>query len=118
MKSDTPFESILTAGEKRELRAAVFRDQSLVGVDLSGADFRGARFERVQFEACDLTGADLRGAHFVRCVFRSVLMTSARLGGNRFDGSVLIQIVGLSEEDRLWIEHEGGTFRHLHANFH
>jgi len=78
---------------------------------------RGTRFERVQLEACDLTGADLRGAHFVRCALRSVLLTNARLGGNRFDGSVLTQVVGLSEEDRRSIEHDGGTFQRPHMNF-
>ena len=110
------FERILTTREKTELRGTVFRDHALSGVDLSGADLRGARFERVVFDKCTLAGADLRGAHFVLCDFRCVRLTEARLGDNRFDGSTLIEVAGLTADDRLLVERQGGTFQHPRAS--
>src|SRR4051812_19313424 len=115
-KAATSFERILTVQEKRELQAEVFRNTELVGVDLSGADLRDARFESVVLTGCNLAGADLRGAHFVLCDLRYVVLDDAKLGDNRFYGTTLVEIVGLSEDDRLLIEREGGAFQHPRAS--
>lgn len=111
-----PFEPILTPREKRELHHEIFRDRVLVGLDLSGADLRGARFERTILGSCNLAGADLRGAQFVLCDVRSVDLTSANLGENDFRGTMLMDVVGLSKEDRRLIECAGGAFQQAHAS--
>ena len=117
MPTKAPFESIFTSREKRNLRGEIFRELELVGMDLTGADLRGARFEKVLLERCDLTGADLRGAHFILCVLREVVMTDTKLGGdNRFYGTTICDVVGLSEEHRLAILRDGGILEHVHAS--
>ena len=116
MTQTVGFEPILTTHEKSELRDEVFREQQLVGIDLCGADLRGARFERVGLERCNLTGADLRSAKFILCDLRDVLMTNAELGDNQFYGTTLRGVVGLSDEQRVAIVHQGGLFQHLHAS--
>ena len=110
------YESILTMREKRELRGQVFHDVDLVGVDLSGADLRDARFERVLIARSDLTGADLRGAQFVLCHLHYLELTDARLGNNRFPGTALLEPEGLTDEHRLTVEREGGLFQHPRAS--
>lgn len=115
-RPDSPFEPILTSREKRELHHELFRDRVLVGLDLSGADLHGARFEQTILESCTLAGADLRGAQFVLCDVRGVDLTRAQLGGNDFRGTMLTNVVGLSEEERASIEGAGGTFQHARAS--
>ncbi len=110
------FERILTPQEKSELHGQVFRDRELVGVDLSGADLRQARFERVVLDKCNLTGADLRGAHFILCDLRFVVLVEARLGENRFDGTTLVEVAGLTADGRQLIERQGGAFMHARAS--
>lgn len=105
------FEPILTSREKRGMREQLFRHREFVGVDLSRADLRGTRFIGTAIDSCNLVGADLRGAVFIECHLHSVVLHGARLGENRFDGTVLSDIVGLSEEARLSIELKGGAFR-------
>src|SRR5689334_15306050 len=100
----TMYESILTKREKRELKGHVFQDQDLVGVDLSDADLRCARFERVLLAKCNLSGADLRGAEFVLCELRYVVLTGAQLGENGFRGTTLVETDGLTETDRQTVE--------------
>jgi uncharacterized protein YjbI with pentapeptide repeats len=112
MNHGSDFESILTAREKRDLSNEVFRERDFVGVDLSGADLRGARFERVSLHACTLAGADLRGAHFIMCDLSQVLLGDAKLGDNRFYGTTLREVAGISDDARLTIVREGGVFLH------
>ncbi|CAN5783209.1 hypothetical protein BH11MYX4_BH11MYX4_14110 [soil metagenome] len=107
----TPFESILTSREKRELHHELFRDRVLVGFDFSGADLRRARFEGTILESCNLAGADLRGAQFILCDIRSVDLTTAELGENDFSGSMLTDVWGLSEEGRALIHSAGGALQ-------
>jgi uncharacterized protein YjbI with pentapeptide repeats len=112
MKKSAPwFDRILTTQEKSELRGTVFHDREMIGIDLSGADLRDARFERVVLTACDLGDADLRGAHFVLCDLRYVVLTNAKLGDNRFYGTTLSEVTGLTEDDRLLIERDGAAFQ-------
>jgi hypothetical protein len=111
-----PLEPILTLREKGELRHEVFRNRVLVGLDLSGADLRNARFEGTVLEACNLAGANLRGARFISCDVRSVDLTSVELGENDFRGTMLMDIVGLSEQDRSLIHDSGGAFQQACAS--
>jgi hypothetical protein len=110
------FEPILTSREKRDLHHQVFRDRMLVGLDLSGADLRGTRFERTVLATCNLAGANLRGAQFILCDLRSVDLTNAGLGDNDFRGSMLTDIMGLSDGDRALIQESGGSFQHAAAS--
>ena len=109
-------EPILTTREKRELHHEVFRDRTLVGLDLSGADLRGTRFERTSLATCNLAGADLRGAQFILCDLRSVDLTSACLGDNDFRGTMLVDTLGLSNGDQDLVEGCGGTFQNARAS--
>ena len=111
-----PLESILTSREKRELHHELFRNRVLVGLDLSGADLRNARFEGTVLETCNLAGANLRGAQFILCDVRSVDLTSVELGENDFRGTMLMDVVGLSEQDRSHIQCAGGAFQHASAS--
>jgi uncharacterized protein YjbI with pentapeptide repeats len=111
-----PFERILTAREKSELGGRVFSDCEMIGVDLSGADLRGARFERVIFIKSTLAGADLRGANFILCELRFVVLTDTRLGDNRFDGTTLVEVAGLTAGERHAVERSGGAFQHERAS--
>jgi uncharacterized protein YjbI with pentapeptide repeats len=110
------FEPILTSREKRDLHHEVFRDRMLVGLDLSGADLRGTRLERTVLATCNLAGANLRGAQFILCDLRSVDLTNAGLGDNDFRGSMLTDIMGLSDGDRALIQESGGSFQHAAAS--
>ena len=114
--AESPLEAILTLREKRELHHELFRDRALVDFDLSGADLRGARFERTILARCNLAGADLRGAHFILCDLRSVDLTSATVGDNDFRGTMLTEVMGLSDGDRCVIESAGGSFQHARAS--
>jgi uncharacterized protein YjbI with pentapeptide repeats len=116
MKSRAVFERVLTTREKTELRGGVFRDCEWVGLDLSAADLRDAIFERVVLVDCTLAGADLRGAHFVLCDLRCVVLDDARLGDNRFDGTILVEVAGLTTDDRRLVERQGGAFQHARAS--
>jgi uncharacterized protein YjbI with pentapeptide repeats len=116
MSSSIAFERILTTQEKTELRGNVFRDCELVGVDLAAADLREARFERVVLADCNLAGADLRGAHFVLCDLRGVVLKGAQLGDNRFDGTILVEVAGLTTDDRRLVERQGGAFQQVRAS--
>jgi uncharacterized protein YjbI with pentapeptide repeats len=118
MMSETApaFERILTTREKSELRGRVFSDCEMIGVDLAGADLRGARFERVLLIKSNLAGADLRGAHFVLCELRFVVLTDTQLGDNRFDGTTLVEVAGLTPEDRRAVERNGGAFQNVRAS--
>jgi uncharacterized protein YjbI with pentapeptide repeats len=117
MTAEVPtFERIFTALEKQELRDQLFRQREFAGVDLAGADLRGTSFVRTAIASCNLEGADLRGVHFIECDLHAVVMRDAVLGENRFDGTVLSDVVGLSEEARISIEHHGGAFLPLRAS--
>lgn len=105
------FEPILTAQEKREMRGQLFCQREFVGVDLAEADLRGARFVRTIIDTCNLEGADLRGALFIECDLRALVLRRAKFGENRFDGTILSDIVGLSDGARLSIERKGGEFQ-------
>jgi len=111
-----PLEPILTTHEKRELHDELFRNRVLVGLDLSGADLRNTRFEGTVLETCNLAGANLRGAQFIRCDVRSVDLTHAELGDNDFRGTMLVDVVGLSDEDRSLIHGAGGAFQQACAS--
>jgi uncharacterized protein YjbI with pentapeptide repeats len=116
MRTALTFEPILTTREKRDLHHELFQDRTLVGLDLSGADLRGARFERTVLATCTLAGADLRGAKFVLCELRSVDFTNANLGENEFRGTMLTDVVGLSDGDRRLVQAAGGSFQHASAS--
>ena len=116
LPAHSPFEPILTSREKRDLHHERFLDRELVGVDLSGADLRSAHFERTLLASCNLSGADLRGARFVLCDVRSVDLTNVELGDNDFRGTMLMDVVGLSEESRTLIQSAGGAFQHARAS--
>jgi uncharacterized protein YjbI with pentapeptide repeats len=109
-------EHILTRNEKRDLRGELFRNIELVAVDLTDADLRDARFERVVLRGCDLANADLRGAHFVLCELTSVAFHNVRLGDNRFYGTTLADVAGLSDDDQRLVERVGGVFQPPHAS--
>lgn len=111
MTSPKTFERVLSAEEKAALRGEHFAGRSLVGIDLVGADLRGATFEATSLVACDLTGADLRGANFSRCELRGIVLVDVILGNNRFDGTVLEDVGGLSRASQTLIEACGGTFQ-------
>lgn len=115
-RAHSPLEAILTAREKRELHHQLFRNRVLVGLDLSGADLQNARFEGTILETCNLTGANLRGAQFISCDVRSVDLTRVELGGNDFRGTMLMDVVGLSEDDRSLIHDAGGAFQQACAS--
>jgi uncharacterized protein YjbI with pentapeptide repeats len=105
------FESVFTTEEKAALRNEVFVNREFVGVDFSGADLRGARFEHTSLVRCNLAATDLRGARFNLCSLREVVLTDAVFGDNRFDGTMLVETVGLSDVTRTLIEHGGGSFQ-------
>jgi uncharacterized protein YjbI with pentapeptide repeats len=110
------FERIMTTGEKAALRGEVFASCELVGVDLSGADLREACFERARLIRCDLSGADLRGARFTLCNLRGLVVENAVFGENRFDGTILEEVVGLSSNTQELVVRGGGTFQPLRAS--
>jgi uncharacterized protein YjbI with pentapeptide repeats len=116
MPTALTFEPILTSREKRDLHHELFQDRTLVGLDLSGADLRGARFERTVLATCTLAGADLSGAQFILCELRSVDFTNAKFGENEFRGSMLTDVVGLSDGDRQLVQGAGGSFQHASAS--
>jgi uncharacterized protein YjbI with pentapeptide repeats len=116
MNETVQYERILTTKEKSLLRGEAFKDRVLVGVDLSGADLRDARFERVVFRECTLDGADLRGTQFLLCDLHAVRLADARLGENRFAGTTLIDVEGLSESDRAIVQTAGGCFQPTRAS--
>lgn len=105
------FESVLTAREKRDLAGELFCNRELVDLDFSGADLRGACFERSVLLRCSFAGADLRGARFLSCDLQSIDLADALLGGNRFDGTTLIEPVGVSASGREAIASAGGAFQ-------
>lgn len=88
-----------------------FQSRALVDMDLSGADLRGARFESTVLIRCNLAGADLRGARFTLCELYGVVLTDAVFGDNRFDGTMLVDVIGLPESTRALIQKDGGTFQ-------
>lgn len=110
------FERILTGEEKATLRGELFTHRELVGVDLSGADLRGARFERTVLDRCNFAGADLRGARFTLCDLRDVVFSDTLFGDNSFEGTTLVDVIGLNAADRALIEQRGGTFQPIHAS--
>lgn len=110
------FERVFSAEEKAALRDEVFLNREFVDVDLSGADLRDARFEKTKLCRCNFAGADLRGATFVLCELKGVVLTDVVLEDNRFDGSTLIDVVGLAPASHALIEQSGGTFLHPHAS--
>jgi uncharacterized protein YjbI with pentapeptide repeats len=112
----TTFERILTDEEKAALRGESFANRDLVGVDLSRADLRGARFEKTLFVRCSFEGADLRGAHFNLCELRGVILVDAVFGENRFDGTTIVEPVGLESAARALLESSGATFQPLRAS--
>ncbi len=110
------FERVFSAKEKAALRDEVFVNREFVGVDFTKADLRGTRFERTKLIRCNLAGADLRGAKFVLCELDSVVLADVLLEDNRFDGTTLVEVVGLNPADHAIIEQSGGTFLHAHAS--
>lgn len=101
---------VFTAGEKRELAGARFRDMSLDGTDFSGADLQLASFDAVSLRGCDFRRCDLRGARFVRCDLHGAAFAEVQLGGNRFDGSSLAAATGLTEAHADYVCRHGGSF--------
>jgi hypothetical protein len=113
MAPEITFEPILTSLEKRELRGPSFRERVLVGLDLSGADLRDARFEHTLLESCNLAHADLRGVLHV--LQPPPARAGARLGDNRFVGTTLTRIAGLTKDDCVAIQQAGGVFQPQYA---
>jgi uncharacterized protein YjbI with pentapeptide repeats len=114
--SNDTFERIFTADEKATLGGELFLNRELVGVDFSGADLRGARFERTTLVRCNLAAADVRGAHFILCDLHAVVLADVLFEDNRFDGTTLVDAVGLTADGQAVIEGGGGTFQHVHAS--
>jgi uncharacterized protein YjbI with pentapeptide repeats len=110
MDPTPPLVQLFTAGEKRELGGARFREVALDRTDFADADLAGARFERVALRGCDFRRCDLRGASFVGCDLRGAAFGGARLGGNRFHGSSLDVASGLTDEQRDYVVRRGGRF--------
>ena len=110
------FESVLTAREKRELAGEVFCNRELIELDFSGSDLRGACFERSVLLRCSFAGADLRGARFLSCDLESIVLADAVLGDNRFDGTTLVEAIGVSASAREAIASGGGAFQLVRAS--
>lgn len=91
-------------------------NRELVGVDFSGADLRDARFERTILDRCNLMGADLRGATFISCELRDVIFVDALFEDGRFDGTTIVDAVGLTDASRVLIERAGGALQPIHAS--
>ena len=108
--SPTPPVRVFTAGEKRELGGATFRDLALDGADFSDGDLQLTSFEGVSLRDCDFSRCDLRGARFVRCDLHGARFAGAQLGGNQFRGSSLARATGLTEEQSGYVSRHGGTF--------
>jgi hypothetical protein len=49
--------------------------------------------------------------HFIECLLHGVILRGTKLGENRFDGTVLRDVVGLSKLERLLIERSGGKLQ-------
>ena len=113
---DMNFEPILTSREKRELTGEVFCKRELVDMDFSGADLRGARFEKTVLLRCSFAGADLRGARFLSCDLHSIDLGDAVLGDNRFDGTTLVDALGVTGPMSKMVADAGGTFQPGHAS--
>lgn len=112
----TPFEKILTAAEKASMRGELFASCDLIAVDLSGADLRGAHFEKTLMWGCNLARADLRGASFRLCDLRSLVLADTIFGDNRFDGTTIVEPVGLNAAMHTLIQRCGGTFQPARAS--
>jgi uncharacterized protein YjbI with pentapeptide repeats len=110
------FEPILTSREKRELTGASFCQRELVELDFSGADLRGARFEQSVLVRCSFAGADLRGARFLSCDLHSIDFADAVLGDNRFDGTTIVDVGGMTATMTTIVADAGGTFQPRHAS--
>jgi uncharacterized protein YjbI with pentapeptide repeats len=111
IRRDISFESVLTAHEKRELAGELFCNRELVDLDFSGSDLRGARFERSIVVRCSFAGADLRGARFLSCNLQSIDLANALLEDTRFDGTMLVEVLGVSSSARDAISSGGGAFQ-------
>ena len=105
------FEAILTLREKRELTGEMFCNRELIDLDFSGADLRGALFEKSVLLRCSFAGADLRGARFLSCDLHCVDLGDAVLGDNRFDGTTLVEPIGLTPAASKLVADAGGTFQ-------
>jgi len=64
---------------------------NFTGVRMPRAGLRGAEGQDAIFVNSDMRGADLTGAHFVRADF-----TGAMLQGARFEGTILVDVRGLT----------------------
>jgi BTB/POZ domain-containing protein KCTD9 len=109
-------ERVLTAEEKASMEGELFVNRELVDVDFSGADLRGAVFEKTLLTRCNLAGADLRGARFILCDLHGVVLAAVRLDDARFDGTTLVEVVGLDPPTRVLIERCGGSFQQARAS--
>jgi uncharacterized protein YjbI with pentapeptide repeats len=101
---------LFTAGEKRELSGASFREVALDGTDFADADLSLASFERVSLRGCDFRRSDLRGASFLGCDLGGAAFADVLLGGNRFHGSSLAGASGLTGEQHDYVVRRGGSF--------
>lgn len=84
--SDPDFsQSVLDGIRLRRCRLGrvLFLDQSLRGLDFSGADLSGARLLRLTLERCDFAGATLAGAVLVACRGVESSFAGADLGNLR-----------------------------------
>ena len=115
-RSGTKFEQVFSKAEKAALDGDLFLNYELVGIDLAGANLRGAHFERMTLVGCDFSGADLRGASFQDCELRAVVLADAIFEDNRFEGTRLIDVHGLSLPAEARIREGGGTFPPAHAS--
>jgi uncharacterized protein YjbI with pentapeptide repeats len=104
---------VFTRGEKAELYRHVFCVAELDEVDFSGADLRGARFERCSLRGAIFSGSLLIGVEFLGCDLRCADFSGAVLAKNRFDGSWLIGVAGLSPTALEQARNSGGLFLRL-----
>ena len=106
-----PLTRVFTEGENSGLLIGpAFGGATLDHVDFARADLRATRFEDSCLRGCDFSNADLRGAWFVRCDLRGTRFRGANLADNSFVECWLVGAVGLSAEQRKYVEERGGSF--------
>ena len=98
-----------TPPPRRSLRGRIYRSESLDGADFSNTDLRGARFEYASLRESTFAGADLRAVDFLNCDLAGASLENVLLGGNRFDGSRLTDVVGLSDEQADYAVRRGAS---------
>lgn len=107
----TPLSRIFSEGEKKGLLVGhVFVGAQLDHVDFACADLRAARFADSCLCGSDFSETGLRGAHFVRCDLGGARFKRTKFVDNYFVESSFVGAVGLSKEQREYIEERGGSF--------